>query len=262
MAAKRADPLISREKWEQVKEILAQNSVRTGPNVNRAPLLQVALCAKCKTPLNITSANWNGKQYRYYRCPNERLKRGCDARRIPADKLELLAESYLLEKIGNEPITETVEIAGIDYSTQMHELAEAIGDLSTKIALARFSGQDVSKFEEQRSIHEQNLATLANKPVRAPATQEIDTGETWVERWSRLDWNGRNDLMREHSVTLFAGRKASGEAYVYAGSEGKFGLMDLDVFGNPQGPSLLERAMAKGIDKIVDAEVAADDYEP
>lgn len=262
MAVKRADPIIDREKWDQVKAILAQNATRTGPNVNRAPLLQVALCAKCKTPLNITSANWNGKQYRYYRCPNERLKRGCDARRIPADKLELLAESYLLEKIGNEPITETVEIAGIDYSTQMHELAEAIGDLSTKIALARFSGQDVSKFEEQRSIHEQNLATLANKPVRAPETQEIDTGETWVERWSRLDWNGRNDLMREHSVTLFAGRKANGEAYVYAGSAGKFGLMDPDVFGNPQGPSLLERAMAKGIDKIVDAEVAADDYEP
>lgn len=38
--------------------------------------------------------------------------------------------------------------------------------------------------------------------------------------------------------------------------------MDLDVFGNALGPSLLDRAMAKDIAKIVDAEVAADDYEP
>lgn len=98
MAIKRAEPLISRAKWDKVKEILAQNAARTGPSVNRGPLLQVALCAKCKTPLNLTSASWNGKQYRYYRCPNERLKRGCDARRIPADELESLAERVIYLK--------------------------------------------------------------------------------------------------------------------------------------------------------------------
>jgi len=109
-------------------EILAQNATRTGPNVNRGPLLHVAHCANCNTPLNLTNASWNGKQYRYYRCPNERLKRGCDAKRIPADELESRVESMMLEIYGTWSLTEVMEIAGIDYSTQMHELAEAIGD--------------------------------------------------------------------------------------------------------------------------------------
>jgi len=34
----------------------------------------------------------------------------------------------MLEIYGTWSLTEVMEIAGIDYSTQMHELAEAIGD--------------------------------------------------------------------------------------------------------------------------------------
>ena len=218
IAIKRAEPLISREKWEQVKELLAQNATRTGPNVNRAPLLQVAFCANCRTPLNLTSSSWNGKQYRYYRCPNERLKRGCDAKRIPVEELESTAESMLLDTYGTWPLTEITEIAGIDYSTQMHELAEAIGDLSTKIALARVTSQDVSGLEEQRRIHEQNLTALAGKKVRPPERNERPTGQTFADRWQGLDWNGRNDLLRRNSIKLYAKKQADGFMSVVSGA--------------------------------------------
>jgi site-specific DNA recombinase len=213
MAVKRADPLISREKWEQVKEILAQNAARQGPMVNSSPLLRVAYCAKCEAPLNITTATWNGKQYRYYRCPNERLKRGCDAKRINADQLESQVETMMLEEYGPYLLTEVTEIAGIDYSTQMHELAEAIGDLSTKIALGRVGGQDVSQLEEQRRIHETNLTALAEEQERTgrqPATNERPTGKTFAERWHSLDWNERNTLMRLNDIRLQAQKHPDG----------------------------------------------------
>ena len=83
--------------------------------VNRSPLLRVAYCAKCEAPLNVTTATWNGKQYRYYRCPNERLKPGCDAKRINADQLESSVETMMLESYGSRQLIEVVEIAGIDY---------------------------------------------------------------------------------------------------------------------------------------------------
>lgn len=200
-------------------EILAQNATRTGPNVNRGPLLHVAHCANCNTPLNLTNASWNGKQYRYYRCPNERLKRGCDAKRIPADELESRVESMMLEIYGTWSLTEVMEIAGIDYSTQMHELAEAIGDLSTKIALGRVAHQDISKLEEQRRIHEQNLATLADKKVRPPETKERPTGKTFADRWQSLDWNGRNDLLRQNSIKLYTERQPDGVVSVVFGPD-------------------------------------------
>lgn len=134
----------------------------------------------------------------------------------------------------------------------MHELAEAIGNLSTKIALGRVSGQDVSKLEEQQKIHERNLTALARKPVRAPETREIETGETWVARWPRLDWNGRNDLLREKGIKLSAGRRANGDVYVVA-EDDIFGLKSLTVFGslarqgsNPlQGRGLVHEHVAR-----------------
>jgi len=222
MAVKRADPLISREKWEQVKEILAQNAAKQGPMVYRAPLLRVAHCAKCNGVLNTTTATYNGKQYRYYRCSNERLKRGCDAKRIKAEDLESAVETMMLETYGEYPLTEVVEIAGIDYSTQMHELAEAIGDLSTKIALGRVGGQDVSQLEDQRRIHETNLAALAAEQERSgrqPAVNERPTGETFAERWHSLDWNGRNDLLRRNEIKVYTAKQPDGYVSVVSGPD-------------------------------------------
>ena len=213
MAVKRAEPLISREKWEQVKEVLALNAARQGPMVYRAPLLRVAYCAKCNGVLNTTTATWNGKQYRYYRCSNERLKRGCDAKRIKAEELESAVETMMLETYGPCPLTEVIEIAGIDYSTQMHELAEAIGDLSTKIALGRVGGKDVSQLGDQRRIHETNLAALAEEQERSgrqPAVNESPTGKTFAECWHSLDWNGRNDLLRRNEIKVCAAKQPDG----------------------------------------------------
>lgn len=219
MAIKRAEPLISRQEWEQVNQILDDNSERKGPAVNHAALLHVAFCEKCEAALNLTSASWNGKMYYYYRCPNERLKRGCNARRIPADKLETMVETTLLTDIGSLRLTETVEIEGTDYSTQMVELAEAIGNLASRIALARAHGQDVSRLEAQREIHEHNLAALAEEPTRPAETFERETNETWADRWHRLDWNGRNDLMRQKGIRVLAKRDADGitNAMIYTG---------------------------------------------
>ena len=263
MAVKRAEPLISREKWEQVKEILAQNAARQGPMVYRAPLLRIAHCAKCNGVLNTTTATYNGKQYRYYRCSNERLKRGCDARRIPADRLEAETERLLLEKIGSEFIPQEIKIAAVDYSTQMHEVAEAIGELTTKISLAHAVGQDYSKLEEQRRIHEQNLTSLADKQkhnARPAVTRQIKSSETWAQRWPKLDWNGRNDLMREHGVKVRASRQPDGKLYVVF-EINEYGLIATTTTGNPPGPTLLEQAKAKRLDVLVDAEAAADDWD-
>jgi hypothetical protein len=92
----------------------------------------------------------------------------------------------------------------------MAELAEAIGALASRIALGRAHGHDVSKLEEQQRKHEANLARLAEAPTRLPDTIEVDTGETWADRWSRLDWNGRNELMRRKGVKFYASRDESG----------------------------------------------------
>lgn len=218
MAVKRAEPLIDREKWERVKKALSQKATRRGPNVNRGPLLRVAYCADCGSTMILTSAYWNGKTYRYYRCSGELRKRdGCTAKRIVAEQLESQVEDSVLEEYGDEELTEVEEIAGVDYSTQMHELAEAIGALSTKIVLGRVNGQDVSALEEQQRIHEYNLSELASQPISAPQKIERQTGEKFGSVWKRLDWNGRNDLLRRYGITRRVKKEADGYISVVGG---------------------------------------------
>lgn len=212
MAIKRAEPLIDRETWEQVKSILADNAAHIGPHGNHAPLLQVAFCGECNTPYNITTSSWNSKAYRYYRCPKERLKRGCQARRIPADRLEVYIEQQLLTKLGDVPIPEFDIIPAHDNSTKIAELAEAVGALASQITLGNAYGHDVSALEEQKRIHESNIARLAQEGTTKEERIPRDSGETWAQRWDRLDWNGRNELMREHGILVKA-RHMDGKPY-------------------------------------------------
>ena len=101
----------------------------------------------------------------------------------------------------------------------MHKLLRLSVISPPKIALARVSGQDISKLEEQRRIHEQNLTALADKPAIAPERLERPTGETFAERWNRLDWNNRNDLMRRNGIKLWAKKEADGHVSVVAGPD-------------------------------------------
>jgi DNA invertase Pin-like site-specific DNA recombinase len=218
MAIKRAEPLLDRQTWDAVKALLAANAAKQGPMVNNAALLGIARCAKCGRSLNLTNASWNGKTYKYYRCPNERLKvidkeghRVCTARRIPAAELEAYFELALMSRVGSLHITEEVEVEGIDYSTEMAELAEAIGVLTSKIELAGVVGQDVSKLEAQREVHRANLRRLAGEPTKAPETFERELDETWAERWRKIDWPERSALLRRRGITLKAWRGEDGK---------------------------------------------------
>jgi site-specific DNA recombinase len=232
MPIKRAEPLIERDTWEQVKQILQDNTERHGPSANSSPLLHIAYCDLCQGPLHCTSAKWDGKEYRYYRCYNEEKRKGCHARRIPADDLEAIVANNMLHEVGMFEIRETREIPGIDYTTEMTEIAEAIGVISGQIALAKAHGQDTSKLAEQIRIHQANLDQIAQEQERTgrrPRTVDDWTGESWAQRWERLDWPGRNTLLRRHGIKVYA---------VKAGKEiHHHGLPTRDEYHGPTVPA-------------------------
>ena len=142
-AIKRAEPLIDRGTWEKVKHVLADIAELFGPKVARSPLLHVAYCSACGSALHLHQANTHkgdGK-YRYYVCPNAMRNKGCKARSINADQLEAGLGKALLTVIGDEPMTEPVEEPAVDYSNQIAELAEAIGELASQMAIGgRWAG--------------------------------------------------------------------------------------------------------------------------
>ena len=217
MAIRQSEPLIDDDKWEAVKAVLEDNAARIGPKAHVSPLLRVAVCNKCGGPMNSHSSNpkKSGQAYRYYYCVNQAKKRGCDAKQVRADKLEAKFELALMFRIGSLNIIEERKREAIDYSTEITELAEAIGELTKQITLARVTGRDTAKLESQRSIHEANLTELAKAQelARPEEVTEVVLDETWSQCWRKLgnNWNAKNELLRRKGITVKAWRDESGE---------------------------------------------------
>jgi hypothetical protein len=85
------------------------------------------------------------------------------------------------------------------------------------------------------------------------------TGETYASKWAASDFAGRREMLKDMKIR--AAKNEHGKVYVIIEAPDEQGAINFRVIGNPPGPTLLERAKGKGLDKIVDAETAADNYE-
>lgn len=230
-AIKRAEPLIDRDTWEQVKRILADNAERIGPKVDRSPLLHVAYCAECGSPMHLHRANTYkaAGKYRYYVCPNAMRNKDCKVRSVNAGKLEAGLGKALLSVIGDDLMTESVDIPAIDYSTQIAELAEAIGELATQMAIGRAMGRDISDIEARQQVNEASLMRLAAEPTKPAQTVTRTTEETWAQCWQRCDWMERNTTMRRQGIRVELAKLPGATRTEVRVSQGKELLATFDI---------------------------------
>lgn len=215
MTITRAVPLIDPDiKWKRLRDAM-DGFNRRGPRANSSPWLQVGFCPFCKSPLYMTqgksgSGSKVARVYRYYACSKHVLE-GADAcpssRRMRADWLDPLVEDQLLAKLGDAELIEEVEIPASDTSAAMMRIADAIGALASRIAIAEALGQDedVTRMKGEWRRHQENLAKLADtKPVPAHKVP-LPTGKTFGQTWATLtDDSERNALLRRWQVRFEA----------------------------------------------------------
>jgi site-specific DNA recombinase len=226
LAVKRIYPLIPREKWERVKAILDHNSDRAGPRVNASPLLHVAYCAWCKSPLYTNSVVTDGKRYRYYVCPNANRGQGCKSRRIDADWLESEVERIYLAEVGSLPDTKPAITPPSDNRTRIMELSEAIGRLEAQAIAIEATGGDASQIRAAQDVHKRNVKALGKEPSKPAETHEVETGETKGQAWARLDSAGRNALLRKDAWHIDAARDGRKPPYVNLLTGERLGFFD------------------------------------
>ena len=85
----------------------------------------------------------------------------------------------------------------------------------------------------------------------------VSTGETYASKWAASDADGKRDMLK--TAKIYAAKNEHGEAYVIIETVNEHGQIDFRAIGNPPGPSLMERAKAKGLDKLVDVDAELDD---
>lgn len=166
----------------------------------------------CESPLYVSSVVTAGKRYRYYVCPNANRGRGCTSLRVGADWLEAEIERLYIAEVGDIPDTTKETIAASDSRTRLAKLTEAIGAPEAQATMIEAMGGDASDIRATQAVHRRNANELGKQEPTPEITREIPTGETKGQAWARLDWHGRNALLRKDGYRLTADAvKASGQ---------------------------------------------------
>lgn len=178
-----------------------------------APLLDVAFC-DCGGKLHIWQAKrkikGGEKLYRNYRCQYAN-KGQCDAGAITAEDLESMVSSYvqLPTMLGDIEVYTNRLVPGEDHTEEIEQRREALDKLTERLGMVP-AGPAMDAVLRAMNEHSEAMAQLEKLPQRAAEWVSVPTGETYAERWARMDWNDRRRLLTEGVFTLVAYRKTAG----------------------------------------------------
>jgi site-specific DNA recombinase len=245
----RVDPLVPVDDYQRVQAIMDARGTRkpvTGPTAMMTGML---FCEHGNPMYRIKGrtipTNPSGLSYYCKGCPKGQRTL------VALDYMDSAVNESIMS-IGDQPFSEISIIPGDDHAYEIDEIK-----------------QEISLLDPERDDYDTELTTLRGKlrELRAlpskPAKVELKpSGRTIGQVWQSLEdaADKRRFLMNDIDAKFHVGRNADGKAFVYAETN-QYGLIRANVTGSLPGPSLLGRAKWKGIDKIVDAEAAADDYE-
>ncbi len=226
----RCPAIIDHDTWERLTLAIA-GSPHGAHRVDANPLLRVAHCALDGAPLYTTGDPTKNHRYRYYRCSLQ-AKSGCTGRNVPAEWLEHVTGIAFLGQVGDTEIIDRIEIPAEDHTRELAETDEAIANLDAEY---REGGLNARAYARMVSALEDKRARLAELPSRPAHYRLRPTGETFGQRWDRLDPAGRRGLMIDAGYEVRASRTNEGF-----------------TFGFQIDPELAERAQRAAAGQPVD----------
>lgn len=210
MPVQRAEPLISREKWEQLQAAIDERGDHRGRGAvrtDRRMLLRVLFCL-CGEPMY---NRINGHGTLYYVCARRNITgapckigkaiRGADAEREITRAFN--------NTVGDVEIVRREWMPGIDHSAEIAEVDRALDDLDADRDAGMFkSPSEVERYRRRFKNLSQRRDRLTALPTEPGHWREIPTGETFKERWARLTTDAeRNAELRAAGVTAILHRK-------------------------------------------------------
>jgi DNA invertase Pin-like site-specific DNA recombinase len=244
------EPLIGIEVYKQANAALS-GRLTGRSTTKREPALAKPFCGHCygreregapsgRSPMyRVNRSKWS-----YYVCVGHGPRRSsCAASGIPLAELDTLIDETMAA--DDRPHMVRVPVAGDDNDERREVLKEK--------ASAAMAAND---FALSMKLAEE--AMKIGPSLRKTRIEDRDTGTTIGQHWQTLSAVEKREELT--NWLIIAGMN-NGEVYAIIDRPGAHGQNSLNVVGKLPGPTLLERAKAKGIDKIVDAEASADDWQ-
>lgn len=196
----RCDGVINRRTWELVKRAVA-GAPHRAHRVDANPLLQVAFCGLCESPLYAhTSPPTKNNTYRYYRCAKRHSTGECSLRSVPADWLEGEAGAKFLMGFGEMERGHWDIEPAEDHVRELAEIQQLIDELDAEY---RTGGLNAKAYARQINAFEARREALEALPVKPERRTWVGTGETYGERWVKLSVAERVKEWRETGFTFY-----------------------------------------------------------
>ncbi len=201
----RAQPVLDRGVWSEVREALASRSQGSRPRTQGSLLTQVIFCGMpgCGKP----AYRFNGgshSQFPRYRCQTATKAHKCGNRTIRADQITGIVESFVLGLLGDSERLERVWEHGSDNSDELAELDELLADLTDQLGTGQFKRgtPQRQRLDGRIRLLADKRDELASQPSKPSGWRWGPTGELFGPWWTAQDVSSRNAWLRSVGVRV------------------------------------------------------------
>ncbi|MBN3459849.1 recombinase family protein, partial [Mycobacterium sp. DSM 3803] len=193
----KSEPILTASEFRSLQAALElrkrpKTTNRTG---NASPLLGVAFCLECQSPMHQKSQVAKGKRYRYYYC-SDKPQHG---NKIPGEWLESVLEETFLDELGDIEVHEPVIIPASDHTDEL-ESARMRLEVVTEAMRKATSLTVLETLAEQIAELDSRIGELESLPVEAARTEHVPTGRTYAEDWENSDTEARRRLLLDSGI--------------------------------------------------------------
>lgn len=207
------EPLLTESEYAT---IVARRPVPRPKQESPNPLVGIAFCAECGSPLYYQKHKVGEKLHEYLKCKETAVKkelRKCTASMVPFHTaLEYIEDSYL-SNYGDLQSGSWVYQAAEDNTSELEQCKASIQQL-VESASTLTNATVISVFTAQIQALEARVSELESVPRVESGYQWITGTETNEELWNRMGWHERGQLLRDEHVTMKISR--IGNAYSVA----------------------------------------------
>jgi DNA invertase Pin-like site-specific DNA recombinase len=193
---------LTQQRFDELQAALDRRTFKAPKTGDVSPLLDVAFCALCASPLYRHRTRRGEKTYTYYKCPNRNLRRTCDGGNVRADDLEQTIEESLLSRIGDIEVMRPVRVRGTDRTSELEDVERSLSDLREDRAAGLFTGErgthEFRDLYRKLELRREELSTHAVTPDR---TEYVSTGKTWTQTWAVSTEQERRALLLDSGIT-------------------------------------------------------------
>lgn len=213
------EPIISREDFILVQEIMKRDARRSPQMDEIYPLSGYVKCGSCGQSMVIRKARKNGKEYRYFHCSTAKRKEGCSSHLINAETVEKIVTSAirsqvelltdkisLLDRLGEIPV-QNGRVKEIDRAIEKQDIEiNRYKELKAKLFSDRcdkFVSDDEYGVINDRFTKKLNEACEERKRLAIEKEDLIDRKSgfrQWTEEVKRID---KIDSLTRTLVVMF-----------------------------------------------------------